>query len=186
MSTKSAIVDVKQRMTKSVEDLRRDLAGIRTGRASLSLFESITVDYYGAQTPVNQVASLSIPEPSLVTIQPYDVSLIGGIEKAILASDLGLNPANDGRLIRIPIPPLNEERRRQLARHVHKVLEEHRTAVRNIRRDGNDAVKKSMKNKEISEDEERRALDEIQKLTDEFISTLEEIARKKEEEILTV
>jgi ribosome recycling factor len=169
-----------------VEDLRRDLAGIRTGRASLSLFESITVDYYGAQTPVNQVASLSIPEPSLVTIQPYDVSLIGGIEKAILASDLGLNPANDGRLIRIPIPPLNEERRRQLARHVHKVLEEHRTAVRNIRRDGNDAVKKSMKNKEISEDEERRALDEIQKLTDEFISTLEEIARKKEEEILTV
>jgi ribosome recycling factor len=186
MSTKPAIAELKQRMTRSVEDLRQELSAIRTGRASLSLFESIEVDYYGAQTPVNQVASLSIPEPSLVTIQPYDGSLIGAIEKAILASDLGLNPANDGRLIRIPIPPLNEERRQQLARHVHKVLEDHRTAVRNIRRDGNDAMKKSLKNKEISEDEEHRALDEIQKLTDEFIATLEEIAKRKEEEILTV
>jgi ribosome recycling factor len=180
MSTKPAIAELKQRMTRSVEDLRQELSAIRTGRASLSLFESIEVDYYGAQTPINQVASLSIPEPSLVTIQPYDGSLIGAIEKAILASDLGLNPANDGRLIRIPIPPLNEERRQQLARHVHKVLEDHRTAVRNIRRDGNDAMKKSLKNKEISEDEEHRALDEIQKLTDEFIATLEEIAKRKE------
>lgn len=186
MSTKSAIAELKQRMSKSVEDLRRELAAIRTGRASISLFESIEVEYYGTQTPINQLASLSIPEPSLVTIQPYDGSLIGAIEKAILASDLGLNPANDGRLIRIPIPPLNEERRQQLARHVHKVLEDHRTAVRNIRRDGNDAMKKSLKNKEISEDEERRALDEIQKLTDEFVSNLEEIAKRKEEEILTV
>lgn len=186
MSTKSAIAELKQRMTKSVEDLRRELATIRTGRASLSLFENIEVEYYGTQTPINQLASLSIPEPSLVTIQPYDGSLIGAIEKAILASDLGLNPANDGRLIRIPIPPLNEERRQQLARHVHKVLEDHRTAVRNIRRDGNDAMKKSLKNKEISEDEEHRALDEIQKLTDEFVSNLEEIAKRKEEEILTV
>jgi ribosome recycling factor len=115
MSTKPAIAELKQRMTRSVEDLRQELSAIRTGRASLSLFESIEVDYYGAQTPINQVASLSIPEPSLVTIQPYDGSLIGAIEKAILASDLGLNPANDGRLIRIPIPPLNEERRQQLA-----------------------------------------------------------------------
>jgi ribosome recycling factor len=119
MSTKPAIAELKQRMTRSVEDLRQELSAIRTGRASLSLFESIEVDYYGAQTPINQVASLSIPEPSLVTIQPYDGSLIGAIEKAILASDLGLNPANDGRLIRIPIPPLNEERRQQLARLVH-------------------------------------------------------------------
>jgi ribosome recycling factor len=173
-------------MAKSVEDLRRELAAIRTGRASLSLFENIEVEYYGAQTPLSQVASLSIPEPSLVSIQPWDGSSIGAIEKAILASDLGLNPANDGRLIRIPIPPLNEERRRQLARHVHKVLEDHRTAVRNIRRDGNDAIKKSLKNKEISEDEEHRALDEIQKLTDEFIATLEGIAKDKEDEILTV
>jgi ribosome recycling factor len=144
------------------------------------------VDYYGVPTPVNQVASLSIPEPSLVTIQPYDGSLIGAIEKAILASDLGLNPSNDGRLIRIPIPPLNEERRQQLARHVHKVLEDHRTAVRNIRRDGNDAMKKRLKNKEVSEDEEKRALDQIQKLTDEYIKKLEDVARIKEQEILTV
>jgi len=186
MSTKTEIADLKNRMAGAVDDLRRELASIRTGRASLSLFESIEVDYYGAATPINQLASLAIPEPSLVTIQPYDGSLIGAIEKAILGSDLGLNPANDGRLIRIPIPPLNEERRQQLAKHVHKVLEDHRTAVRNIRRDGNDTMKKQLKNKEISEDEERRALDEIQKLTDEFVSTLEEIAKKKEQEILTV
>jgi ribosome recycling factor len=186
MSKNATIADVKERMAKSVDDLRRELASIRTGRASLSLFESIEVDYYGAQTPINQVASLSIPDSSLVTIQPYDGSLIGAIEKAILASDLGLNPSNDGRLIRIPIPPLNEERRQQLAKHVHKVLEDHRTAVRNIRRDGNDAMKKQLKNKEISEDQEHRALDEIQKLTDEFVATLEDVAKKKEEEILTV
>ena len=184
--SKTEIAEVRQRMGKAVEDLRRELAAIRTGRASLSLFESVQVDYYGAPTPINQLASLSIPEPSLVTIQPYDMSTIGNIEKAILASDLGLNPANDGRLIRIPIPPLNEERRQQLAKHVHKVLEDHRTAVRNIRRDGNDALKKQLKKKELSEDEEHRALDEIQRLTDEFIGKLEEIAKNKEEEILTV
>lgn len=186
MSTKAEIAEVRQRMGKAVEDLRRELAAIRTGRASLSLFENIQVDYYGAPTPINQLASLSIPEPSLVTIQPYDVSAIGNIEKAILASDLGLNPANDGRLIRIPIPPLNEERRQQLAKHVHKVLEDHRTAVRNIRRDGNDAMKKRLKNKELSEDEEHRAIEEIQRLTDEYIGKLEEVAKQKEEEILTV
>ena len=186
MSTKEEISRVKQRMEKAVEDLRRELASIRTGRASLSLFDNIEVDYYGTPTPVNQVATLSIPEPSLVALQPYDVSLIGSIEKAILASDLGLNPANDGRLIRIPIPPLNEERRQQLAKHVHKVLEDHRTAVRNIRRDGNDAMKKHLKNKELSEDDEHRALDEIQKLTNDYVSALEEVAKAKEEEILTV
>ena len=186
MSTKEELSKLKQRMTKAVEDLRRELATIRTGRASLSLFENIEVDYYGTPTPINQVGSLAVPEPSLVTIQPYDVSLIGAVEKAIQASDLGLNPANDGRLIRIPIPPLNEERRQQLAKHVHRVLEDHRTAVRNIRRDGNDGMKKSLKNKEISEDEERRALDDIQKMTDAFISELEGIAKAKEEEILTV
>ena len=186
MSTKEEIGQLKRRMGKAEEDLRRELASIRTGRASLSLFDNIQVDYYGVPTPVNQVASLSIPEPSLVTVQPYDVSLIGIIEKAILTSDLGLNPANDGRLIRIPIPPLNEERRQQLAKHVHKVLEDHRTAVRNIRRDGNETMKKHMKNKELSEDDEHRALDQIQNLTDEYIKKLEEIAKNKEEEILTV
>lgn len=186
MSTKAEIAQLKQRMEKAVEDLSRALASVRTGRASLSLFDNIQVDYYGVPTPVNQVASLSIPEPSLVTAQPYDASLIGAIEKAILASDLGLNPANDGRLIRIPIPPLNEERRQQLAKHVHRVLEDHRTAIRNIRRDGNDTMKKHLKNKELSEDDEHRALDEIQELTDEHIKTLEEIAKTKEKEILTV
>ena len=135
---------------------------------------------------MNQVASLAIPEPSLITIQPYEVSLIGAIEKSIQASNLGLNPANDGRLIRIPIPALNEERRKDLAKHVHKVLEDHRTAVRNIRRDANDTMKKHLKAKELSEDEEHRALDEIQKMTDEFIKKVEDVAKAKEEEILTV
>jgi ribosome recycling factor len=184
--SREEIATTGQRMQKAVEDLRRELAGIRTGRASISLFDSIEVDYYGSQTPINQVASLAIPDPSLITIQPYDTSMIGAIEKAIQASDLGLNPGNDGRLIRIPIPPLNEERRKELAKHVHKVLEDHRTAVRNIRRDTNDAMKKQLKAKEISEDEERRALDEIQKLTDEYIRKLEEVAKAKEDEILTV
>ena len=186
MSTKAEIAQLKQRMEKAVEDLSRALASVRTGRASLSLFDNIQVDYYGVPTPVNQLASLSIPEPSLVTVQPYDTSLIGGIEKAILASDLGLNPANDGRLIRIPIPPLNEERRQQLAKHVHRVLEDHRTAIRNIRRDGNDTMKKHLKDKEMSEDDEHCALDEIQELTDKYIKKLEEIAKTKEQEILTV
>ena len=186
MPAKEEIARINERMEKAVEDLRRELSSIRTGRASLSLFENIDVDYYGVPTPVNQVATLSIPEPSLVTLQPYDVSLIGEIEKAILASNLGLNPANDGRQIRIPIPALNEERRQQLARHVHKVLEDHRTAVRNIRRDGNDTMKKHLKNKEMSEDDEHRALDDIQKLTDTYITKLEEVAKAKEEEILTV
>ena len=186
MSTKAEIVETRQRMQKAVEDLRRELASVRTGRASLSLFDNIEVDYYGTPTPVNQVASLAIPEPSLITIQPYEVSLIGAIEKSIQASNLGLNPANDGRLIRIPIPALNEERRKDLAKHVHKVLEDHRTAVRNIRRDANDTMKKHLKAKELSEDEEHRALDEIQKMTDEFIKKVEDVAKAKEEEILTV
>ena len=186
MPAKEEIAQIKERMGKAVEDLRRELSSIRTGRASLALFNNINVDYYGVPTPINQVATLAIPEPSLVTLQPFDVSLIGNIEKAILASDLGLNPANDGRLIRIPIPALNEERRQQLARHVHKVLEDHRTAVRNIRRDGNDTMKKHLKNKEMSEDDEHRALDEVQKLTNTYIAKLNEVAKAKEEEILTV
>ena len=178
--------DAERRMKKAVEALRQDLAAIRTGRASSSLVERINIDYYGTPTPINQVAQLGTPEPTLVTVQPYDVSLVGPIEKAIRASDLGLNPSNDGRLIRIPIPPLTEERRKQLAKHVHKVLEEHRTAVRNIRRDGNEHLKKMLKDKLISEDDEKHALAEIQKLTDDYIHKLEEVAKKKEQEILTV
>ena len=185
-TTKEEIVRIRTRMEKAVEDLRKELATIRTGRASISILDSIQVDYYGTPTPINQAAQLGTPDPTLITVQPYDVSLVGPIEKAIRASDLGLNPSNDGRLIRIPIPPLTEERRKQLAKHVHKVLEEHRTAVRNIRRDGNEHLKKMLKDKTISEDEEKQALAEIQKITDDHIHKLEEVAKKKEQEILTV
>jgi ribosome recycling factor len=186
MAIKDEIAQIRKRMEKAIDDIRKELASIRTGRASISILDNIQVDYYGVPTPINQVAQLGTPEPTLVTVQPYDVSLVGPIEKSIRASDLGLNPSNDGRLIRIPIPPLTEERRKQLAKHVHKVLEEHRTAVRNIRRDGNEHLKKMLKDKAISEDDEKNGLAEIQKLTDEFVHKLEEVAKKKEQEILTV
>src|SRR2546425_5190363 len=186
MAIKDEIALIRKRMEKAIDDIRKELATIRTGRASISILDSIQVDYYGVPTPVNQVAQMAVPESTLITVQPYDASLVGPIEKSIRASDLGLNPSNDGRLIRIPIPPLTEERRKQLAKHVHKVLEEHRTAVRNIRRDGNDHLKKMLKDKLISEDDEKYALAEIQKLTDDYIHKLEEVAKKKEQEILTV
>jgi len=186
MAVKDEVAQIRKRMEKAIEDIRKELTSIRTGRASISILDNIQVEYYGTPTPINQVAQLGTPDPTLVTVQPYDVSLVGPIEKAIRASDLGLNPSNDGRLIRIPIPPLTEDRRKQLAKHVHKVLEEHRTAVRNIRRDGNDHLKKMLKDKAISEDDEKQALAEIQKLTDDHIHKLEEVAKKKEQEILTV
>src|SRR4030095_15393727 len=186
MGTREEIAQARHRMEKAIEDLKKELATIRTGRASISILDSIQVDYYGVPTPVNQVAQLGTPDATLITVQPYDVSLVGPVEKAIRASDLGLNPSNDGRLIRIPIPPLTEERRKTLAKHVHKVLEDHRTAVRNIRRDGNDHLKKMLKDKTISEDDEKKGLDEIQKLTDDFIKKLEDVARAKETEIMKV
>ena len=186
MAIKDEVAQIRKRMEKAIEDIRRELASIRTGRASISILDNIQVEYYGTPTPINQVAQLGTPEPTLITVQPYDASLVGPIEKSIRASDLGLNPSNDGRLIRIPIPPLTEDRRKQLAKHVHKVLEEHRTAVRNIRRDGNEHLKKMLKDKTISEDDEKQALAEIQKLTDDHIHKLEEVAKKKEQEILTV
>jgi ribosome recycling factor len=185
-TTKEEIVRIRTRMEKAVEDLRKELATIRTGRASISILDSIMVDYYGTPTPINQAAQLGTPGATLITVQPYDVSLVGPIEKAIRASDLGLNPSNDGRLIRIPIPALTEERRKTLAKHVHTVLEDHRTAVRNIRRDGNDHMKKMFKDKAISEDEEKTSLAEIQKLTDDFIRKLEEVAKAKEADIMKV
>lgn len=183
---RDVIQKTKVRMDKAVEDLRRELSGVRSGRASISLLDHITVEYYGAPTPLNQVATLSVPEPTLITAQPWDLSLLTAIEKAIRSSDLGLNPGNDGKLIRIPIPPLTEERRKQLAKHVGKVLEDHRTAIRNIRRDENEVIKKMLKDKQVSEDDERKALDEVQKLTDQYTAKVEELAKKKEEEILTV
>jgi ribosome recycling factor len=171
-------------MEKVLSDLQHEMASIRTGRASIGLLDGIRVDYYGTPTPLNQVATLHVPEPSLITVQPWDVSQIGAIEKAIRASDLGLNPSNDGKIIRVPIPPLTEERRRQLVKHLHAVTEEHRVAIRNIRRDANESVKKLLKDKVISEDDERRAHEAIQKLTDEFIQKVDQASKTKEKEIL--
>ena len=175
---------LKSRMEKALSDFQHEMASIRTGRASLGILDHIRVDYYGTPTPLNQLANLHVPEPSLITIQPWDVSQIGPIEKAIRASDLGLNPANDGKIVRLPIPPLTEERRKELVKHLHKILENHRTAVRNIRRDGNEELKRLLKDKKISEDDEHRGLEEIQKLTDETMEKLESVGKGKEREIL--
>ena len=183
--TQEIISEAKRRMKKTIDDLTHDLVSIRTGRASVHLLDSVAVDYYGTQTPINQVATLHAPEPNLITVQPWDVSQMGQIERAILASNLGLNPNNDGRIIRVPVPPLTEERRHELARQVSKVAEEHRTAIRQIRRDGNDQLKKRQKNKEISEDDEYRAHDEVQELTNDFVKQIDALAKQKEEEILT-
>lgn len=185
-SVKEIEASVKSRMEKAVTDLQHAMATIRTGRASVSLLDHIRVDYYGTPTPLNQVGNLHVPDPTLITVQPWDVSQIGAIEKAIRASDLGLNPANDGKLIRIPIPPLNEERRKELVKHLHTVAEDHRVAIRNIRRDGNEVVKKLLKDKKIAEDEERRALDEVQKMTDTYMLKLDQAAKNKEKEILEI
>jgi len=176
----------KGKMEKVISDLQHEMASIRTGRASINLFDGIQVEAYGSQMPINHLATLHVPEPSMVTIQPYDVSQIGAIEKAIRASDLGLNPSNDGKIIRVPIPALTEERRKELVKHLHHVAEEHRVAVRNIRRDANEAVKKLFKDKLISEDDERRALDEIQKMTDSYIGKIDQLSRVKEKDILEV
>ncbi len=173
-------------MEKAVSDLLHAMASIRTGRASVSLLDSIRVDYYGTPTPLNQVANLHVPEPSLITLQPWDVSQIGVIEKAIRGSDLGLNPSNDGKIIRLPIPPLTQERRKEIVKHLHHVAEDHRVAVRNVRRDGNEAVKKLLKDKKISEDEERRAHDEIQKMTDTYMAKLDLAAKAKEKEVMEI
>jgi ribosome recycling factor len=177
-------VQLKTRMDKAVEDFRKAMAGVRTGRASVHMLDNVTVDYYGSQMPLNQVAQVHAPEPQLITVQPFDTSQLGAIEKAIRSGELGLNPMNDGKLIRVPVPPLTQERRQDMVKHLHRVLEEHRTAVRNIRRDGNDAIKKALKDKKISEDEEKRSLDEIQKLTDGEIKKMEEMSKGKEKEVL--
>jgi ribosome recycling factor len=181
---KETYVQLKTRMDKAVEDFRKAMAGVRTGRASVHMLDGVTVDYYGSQMPLNQVAQVHAPEPQLITVQPFDASQLGAIEKAIRSGDMGLNPMNDGKLIRVPIPPLTQERRQDMVKQLHRVLEEHRTAVRNIRRDGNDAIKKALKDKKISEDEEKRSLDEIQKLTDGEIKKMEDMSKGKEKEVL--
>src|SRR5579862_4044813 len=169
MMIKETMAQTKVRMGKALEDFRHELATVRTGRASASLLEHIKVEYYGTPTPLNQVATLGVPEPSLLTVQPWDATLIAVIEKVIRSSDLGLNPMNDGKILRVPIPPLTEERRKELVKHLHKILENHRTAIRNVRRDTNEALRKLLKEKSISEDDEKRAIEEVQKMTDEFM-----------------
>jgi len=183
---KDTFVQLKTRMDKAVEDFRKEMAATRTGRASVHMLDGVTVDAYGSQMPLNQLANVSAPEPQLITVQAWDVSLIGAVEKAIRSSDLGLNPMNDGKLIRVPVPALTEERRKEMVKHLNKVLEEHRTAVRNIRRDGNDLIKKALKDKKITEDEERGALEQMQKLTDDEIRKMEELAKGKENEVLAI
>ncbi len=185
-SIKEVEANLKIRMEKAISDLQHDMAAIRTGRASLGILDHIRVDYYGTPTPLNQVANLHVPEPSLITIQPWDVSQIGAIEKAIRTSDLGLNPANDGKIIRLPIPPLTEERRKELVKKLHAAAEHHRVSVRNIRRDGNESVKKLLKDKKVTEDEDKRAHDEIQKLTDSYMEKIDLASKVKEKEILEI
>lgn len=186
MSEKDVIKEARPRMEAVIEDVRRKLATVRTGRAAVSLLDSVMVEYYGTPTPLNQMASVHAPEPQMLTVQPWDQTQLGAIEKAIRAADLGLNPSNDGKLVRIPIPPLTQERRKQLAKQVHDIAEEHRTAVRNIRRDANERLKKMLKDKTISEDNERDGLDEVQKLTNTYIGKIDELAKGKENEILSV
>jgi ribosome recycling factor len=186
MSEKDVIKEARQRMETVIDDYRRKIASFRTGRAAVSILDNVMVEYYGTPTPLNQMASVHVPEPQLLTVQPWDQTQVGPIEKAIRAADLGLNPSNDGKLVRVPIPPLTEERRRQLAKQLHDVAEDHRTASRNIRRDANDRLKRMLKDKQISEDAERDALQEIQKLTDTYIGKIDELLKSKEQEITNV
>ncbi|MFT8321465.1 MAG: ribosome recycling factor [Bacillus sp. (in: firmicutes)] len=183
---KQVISQTKEKMNKAIQSYSRELASIRAGRASASLLDRITVDYYGAPTPVNQLAGISVPEARLLVIQPYDKTALGDIEKAILKSDIGLNPSNDGSVIRLSIPMLTEERRKELVKNVKKESEEAKVAIRNIRRDGNDDLKKLEKSGEITEDDLRGYNDDIQKLTDEFISKVDTLTKEKEKEILEV
>jgi ribosome recycling factor len=183
---KDPFVQLKTRMDKAVHDFQANLASTRTGRASIQMLDQVKVDYYGTMTPLNQVGQLTTPDANMIVIQPWDTGIIGEIEKALRTSDLGFNPQNDGKVVRVPIPPMTEDRRREVVKHLNRVLEDHRTAVRNIRRDGNDVIKKAAKDKAISGDEEKRALDEMQKLTDDEIKRMEEMSKKKEAEVMQV
>ena len=186
MEIKDIINDARKRMDAAVEDSRKKLATVRTGRASVSLLDNVMVDYYGTDMPLNQVGTIHAPESTMLTVQPFDPTQLANIEKAIRASELGLNPSNDGKLIRVPIPPLTEDRRKQMVKVVHEMAEEHRTAVRNVRRDANDHLKKMLKDKTISEDAEKDALDQVQRLTDQHITRINEVAEHKEKEVMTV
>jgi len=176
---KETFTQIKTRMEKAVEDFRKEMAAVRTGRASVHMLDGVMVEAYGTQMKLNEVSTVHTPEAQMITVQPFDPSTLGAIEKAIRSADLGLNPMNDGKLIRVPVPALTEDRRKEMVKHLHKFLEEHRTAIRNIRRDGNDGIKKAMKDKKITEDEERRALEDLQKLTDDEIKKMEELSKGK-------
>ena len=181
---KGMFAEVKTRMDGAIERVRREMAGVRTGRATVGLLDGIQVEAYGSKMPINQVATLSVPEPAMIVAQPFDPSVIKEIEKAIRASDLGLNPANDGKVVRIPIPALTDERRKELSRHVHKQAEEGRNAVRGVRRDANERLKKLLKDHKISEDDERKGLDHVQKITDEHVKMIDDLQKKKDAELL--
>jgi ribosome recycling factor len=176
--------EVKTRMDAALERVRRDMANVRTGRASVGLLDSVQVEAYGTRMPINQVATLSIPEPAMIVAQPFDPSTMGAIEKAIRSSDLGLNPANDGKVVRIPIPSLTEDRRKELSRHVHKQAEEGRNVVRQVRRDANERLKKLLKEHKISEDDERKGLEQVQKVTDDHVKLIDDLQKKKDQELL--
>ena len=175
---------IKTRMDTIIEHTRREIAAVRTGRASVNLLDGVQVEAYGSRMPLNQVASLSVPEPALIVVQPFDASLMAAIERAVRLSDLGLNPQSDGKAIRVPIPSLTDDRRKELSRHVHKQAEEGRNGIRQVRRDANDRMKKLLKDAKISEDEERRGLDQVQKITDEHVRLIDDIQKKKDAELL--
>ena len=179
-----AYAESQRRMASAVEHLRSELSGVRAGRASVGILDSVQVEAYGSQLPLNQVASLSVPEPTLIVANPFDPSQMAAIEKAIRTANLGLNPSNDGKVIRIPVPPLTEERRKELSRLVHKFAEEGRNSVRQVRRDANDALKKLLKNHQLGEDDERHALDAVQKITDTHVHAIDELQKAKDDELL--
>jgi ribosome recycling factor len=181
---KELFAEVNKRMNAALEHVKHELAGVRTGRASVTILDAVHVEAYGSKLPLNQVAGLSVPEPTMIVAQPFDPSQLAAIEKAVRAADLGLNPSNDGKVVRIPIPPLTEERRKELSRHVHKLTEEGRNSVRQVRRDANERLKKLLKDHKISEDDERKGLEEVQKLTDNLIRQVDESQRKKDQELL--
>jgi len=186
MSASTVTNETKPKMEAVIEDFKRKLLNVRTGRATVGLLDTVMVDYYGTPTPLNQMASVAVPEPQLLTIQPWDISQVNAVEKAIIAANLGMNPSNDGKIIRLPVPALNEERRKQLAKQVHEFAEDHRIALRNIRHAANDALKKMLKDKIVSEDEERSGLDDVQKMTNTFVGKIDELAKHKEQDIMSV
>ena len=181
---KGLYTEVTKRMNTALEHVRHELGGVRTGRASVTILDGVLVDAYGSKMPLNQLAGLSVPEPTMIVAQPFDPSQLGAIEKAIRAADLGLNPANDGKVVRIPIPPLTEERRKELSRHVHKLTEEGRNGIRQVRRDANERLKKLLKDHQVSEDDEKKGLDEVQRITDNHIKLIDDLQKKKDQELL--